>query len=248
MKELHNVKISGLTHLEAGQLVKRNIDDPITANILLTTDPIIAMYHNRMIADSTLMDLALIQIRKQQETDNLELLDMERDTSVRVLNLQLKVYKSSKDAAEKNAYRTLKIPFDAYKGIEKLNYEAENNAIDNFVNELAKPVYANSIALLNLSGLITRMDNDNQAFKDLFSTRSTTVASTVSYDAKAIRKTMIANYNAYATYVLSLTNATKDQPINAYYSSIFNIVDNIRKYYSDLLARREGGGGAAPTA
>ena len=246
MKKLHNLKITSLTHLEAGQLIKSNLADVVTASLNTTTDPLIHNYLALLTADSVQMDLALIQVKAQQETHNLEVLDMSRDASVRVLRMQLNIYSHSNIPAEVTAYSVLKIPFNAYKTIEKLNYEAENNAIDNFVAELAKPVYATAITTLNLGGLITRMKNDNTAFKALFSTRSITVAATANYDAKAIRKTMITNYEAYAIYVTSLTNATANLATNAYYLSLFNIIDNIRNYYSDMLARRGSNSTDAP--
>ena len=238
MAQVHNLKLSNLFHIEAGQLIKRNIDDLVTANINLTTDHLVQNFVNKMIADSVQMDLALIQIKAHQETEALETLDIKRDTSVRVLRMQAKIYRSSNIPAEVDAYNVLKIAFNAYKDIEKMNYEAENNAIDNFVIELAKPVYTSAIATLNLSGLITRMTNDNAAFKTVFSTRSTTAAATTTYDAKAIRKTMMANYNAYILYIQSLTNANEGLPNHAYYLSIFNLIDNARRYFSDILARR----------
>jgi hypothetical protein len=246
MKKLHSLKISSLTHLEAGQLIKSNLTDVATAGINSATDPLIQNYLTLLTADSAQMDLALIQVKAQQETHNLEVLDMSRDASVRVLRMQLNIYSHSNIPAEVTAYTVLKIPFNAYKTIEKLNYEAENNAIDNFEAELAKPTYATAITTLNLGGLITRMKNDNTAFKSLFSTRSITLAATAHYDAKAIRKTMIANYEAYATYVNSLNNATANLATNAYYLSLYNIVDNIRKYYSDMLARRGSNSNDAP--
>ena len=45
---------------------------------------------------------------------------------------------------------------------------------------------------------------------------------------------MIENYTIYTTYVLSLSNAAN----TPYYNSLLDIINNIRKYYSDLLARR----------
>jgi hypothetical protein len=245
VKKLHKLRLTALHNLEAGQLVKSNITNLATAGINLSTDPIVQNYVTQMTADSTQMDLVLLQVRAQHETQELETLDIKRDTSVRVLRMQLNIYKNSDNPAEVTAYNVLKLPFNTYKDIEKLNYEAENNAIDNFITELAKPQYAAAIATLNLSGLITRMGNDNNSFKTLFSTRSITAAGTTNYDSKAIRKNMITNYEAFATYILSLTNATAGMPNNSYYNSIFDIIDTIRKYYSDLLARR-GGGGTVP--
>jgi hypothetical protein len=43
-----------------------------------------------------------------------------------------------------------------------------------------------------------------------------------------------------------LTNATANLATNAYYLSLFNIIDNIRKYYSDMLAKRAGNNGDTP--
>ncbi len=240
MFKLNKFRLASLHNLEAGQLIKRNVDDLATAIINLNTDPLIKSYVDKMNADAAQMDLALVKITAQQETKDLELLDIKRDRSVGVTRLQLRIYKNSDDAAEVAAYKTLAIPFKAYGKIEKLNFEEESNAIDNFVQELAKPVYASAIATLNLSGFITRMSNDNNAFKALFSTRSTNVAATVMYDAKTIRKNMINNYIAYCNYVTSLTNATSGLANYQYYLDIFNITNNIRKYYSDALARRTG--------
>jgi hypothetical protein len=240
METLHNLKATALFNLEAGQFVKSNITDLGTAGINLSTDPIIENYVSQMTTDSNSMDLALIQIRKQQETDALEVLDQNRDSSFVRLNMQLRVFQKSRIIAEVAAYNTLAIPFNTYKDIDDLNYEAESNAIDNFLVELEKPMYASAIATLNLGNLISLLYEDNKAFKILFSARSTNVAGTTVYDAKVIRKQMFATYNAYATYVLALTNATQGQPNHAYYKSIFDIVNNIRKYYSDALARREG--------
>ena len=248
MKKLQKLRLASLHNLEIGQLVKSNLTDLLTAGINTTTDPFIANYITQLTADSTQMDLVLLQVRAKQESHDLEVLDIKRDTSVRVLRMQLNIFRSSNIPAEVAAYDVLKLPFNTYKGIEKLNYEAENNAIDNFIIELGKPVYAGAIATLNLGGLITRMDVDNTAFKTLFSTRSVNTANTPNLDSKAIKSQMIATYEAYIAYVVSLTNATNNLPANAYYTSIFDIINNIRKYYSDLLARRGNGASPAPTA
>ena len=237
---LNKFRLASLHHLEVGQLIKRNIDDLVTANINLNTDPLIQNYISKMIADSSQMDLALVKIAAQQETEDLEILDLKRDRSLRATRMQLRVFKNSDDAAEAIAYKTLAIPFKAYGKIEKLNFEEETNAIDNFVQELAKPIYSSAIATLNLGVFIARISNDNNAFKTLFSTRSINVANTVLYDTKTIRKNLIADYTAYANYVTSLANATIGLSNNQYYLAIFNIINNIRKYYSDVLARRTG--------
>src|SRR5688572_15348179 len=95
MKTLHDLRIAGLMHVEAGQLIKRNLTDLATAGIVTDTDIHIKNYVTQMQADSNLFDKALLQIQKSEETAVLMELDNKRDTSVSVLNRQLKVFELS---------------------------------------------------------------------------------------------------------------------------------------------------------
>lgn len=236
MKELHNLRLTGLTHLEAGQFVKRNLADLTAANVNTATDVHIKNYITQMQTDSALFDKALLQLQKNEETDELAALDHERDMSYMFMYRQFKVYELSKVPAELAAYKSLKIVFSKYKKVTIMNYEAETNAISNLLQDLAIPKYAAHVLTLKLTPHISRLKTDNDNFNARFTTRSTGTAATVVYDAKAIRKTMIANYSNYANYVLLLA-----QSVNTpYYNGILAIVNNDRKYYSDLLAIRAG--------
>lgn len=236
MKFLHELRPSSLTHVEAGQLIKSNLTDLVTASIGTTADIHINNYVTQMEDDSELFDKALLQTQKNEETDVLLELDRTRDGSISIFSRQLKVYELSNVPAETAAYRSLKIVFAKYKDMAAMNYAAETNAIANLLQDLSESQNADHVETLNLTNYVERLRTDNDQFNAKFSNRSTEIAATVTYNAKAIRKTMIQNYSNYANYVLSMAIAA-DTP---FYNSILNIINYNRKYYSDLLARRQG--------
>jgi hypothetical protein len=123
-----------------------------------------------------------------------------------------------------------------YRNLPTLNYEAETNAIVNLVQDLNSTKYIAHASTLNLGNYVVRLKVANGNFNTHFSQRNTEVAATIVYDAKAVRRTMIQNYTAYANYIVSLANAAN----TPYYNGILDIINTNRKYYSDLLSKRHG--------
>jgi hypothetical protein len=240
---LHKLSIARLTHLEAGQLIKSSIKDLETAGIIITTDTHINDYVHQMSTDSELYDKGLLQIKKNQETEEIANLDHNRDLSLAAFKRQLNVYELSTNAAIVAAYNAVTIVVKNYKNLAALNYEAESNGIDNLIADLKSPGYAPHVATLNLAEFIDRIKVSNDDFKLKFSQRGTDISSTEHYNMKVIRKAAIENYNNYTQYVLSLAKLSTG---GDYYKNILNIINQTRKYYSDLLAKRNGGNNNPP--
>lgn len=241
--ELHKLSVARLTHLEAGQLIKSSIKDLETAGINPATDSHINSYVNQMITDSALLDKGLLQIKKNQETEEIARLDGLRDLSLSAFNRQLKVYELSINPAFVAAYKAITIVVRNYKNLATLNYEAESNGIDNLIADLNSPAYAPHITTLNMGAFLGSIAAANDDFKVLFSKRTTDISFTEVFDMKEIRKTAFANYTNYTQYVLSLARVNTGDD---YYNNILNIINQTRKYYSDLLAKREGGNKPVP--
>ena len=240
---LHKLNNARLTHLEAGQLIKSSVKDLETAAINPATDSHINSYVNQMITDSALFDKGLLQIKKNQETDEIARLDRLRDLSLSAFNRQLKVYELSINPAFVAAYKAITIVVKNYKNLATLNYEAESNGIDNLIADFNSPAYAPHIATLNMGAFLGSIAAANDDFKVLFSKRTTDISFTEVFNIKEIRKTAFANYTNYTQYVLSLARVNTG---DAYYNNILNIINQTRKYYSDLLAKREGGNTPPP--
>ncbi len=234
---LHKLSIARLTHLEAGQLIKSSIKDLETAGINTTTDTHIDKYVQQMSTDSVLYDKALLQIKKNQETEEIANLDHIRDLSLSAFNRQLKVYELSKNPAIVEAYKAVTIVVKNYKNLASLNYEAESNGIDNLIADFNSPAYAPHLATLNMAEFITEIKTANDDFKLKFSKRTTDISFTEVYNMKLIRKATFENYNNYTQYVLSLARVNTGDD---YYKNILNIINQTRKYYSDMLAKRNG--------
>jgi hypothetical protein len=104
------------------------------------------------------------------------------------------------------------------------------------ITELNKPVYSEKIAILHMQKYVNNMAEANEAFKNLFSQRLQGVASTEVFDIKSIRAEMLTVYNDFCEYVLAMAKAT-ELPL---FVNSLNLINTARKYYADLMARRQG--------
>jgi hypothetical protein len=240
---LNTLDLTNLTHVEAGQLVKTTLKDLKTRGIITKTDVHVNNYVNQLIAKTVIYDKGLLQIVKNEETEKLANLDHSRDLDIAIFRRQFKVFSLSKKPLEQTAYKSMKILLDNYKKIERLNYEAESNTIDNLVQDLESAKFAPHVATLKLGEYLANIKTSNNLFKDSFSKRNSDVAIKEVFNMSVIRKDMITNYKNFTLYVLSLAKVEVSPAV--YYTDILNVINTSRKYYSDMLARRNGGDSSA---
>lgn len=231
---LEPLKTSALTNMEAGQLMNRHLSDLSTIDASLLTDAPYNSYVEKIGNRLEPYVNALAQVQKSEETEKIELADTARDKAATAFNMAIKLHSKSDDTAEVEASRGLGILFGTFKNLAKLNYEAETLAIDKLITELNSPAYIKKVNYLHMNKYVTRLTDTNNAFKNLFSGRMVTTASTESFDVKALRKDLQETYNDFTAYVLSMAKATENQ----LFISALNLLNTARKYYSDMLARR----------
>jgi len=234
--KLEPLRLSALTHMEAGQLLKRHLSDLATLNPELLTDAPFNAYLQALNTHSVLCEKGLAQIRKNEETQKIEMADANRDKATVAFGRALKLYAVSDVADEVEASRVLSILFDNTKNLPALSYEAETIAIDKLVGELEKDSYAPEIKLLQLDRYVLRMKTTNDQFKTLFGGRITTTAVTETFDMKTIRTDALKKYTDFANYVLAMAKAL-ETPL---FLQSLSLLNTARKYYADLLARRNG--------
>ena len=231
---LEPLKTSALTNMEAGQLMNRHLSDLSTIDPNLLTDVPYNNYMTNITGKMETYKKALAQVQKSEETEKIGLADDARDKAVGAFNMAIKLHAASDDPAEVEASRGLGILFGTYKNLAKLNYEAESLAIDKLTTDLNSPAYIEKVNYLHMNKYVSRLSDTNTTFKNLFSGRMVTDASTESFDMKAIRKDLQETYNDFTAYVLSMAKATESQ----LFATALNLLNTARKYYSDLLARR----------
>jgi hypothetical protein len=149
-KFLELLRFSALTHVEAGQLMRRHLSDLANLDPSFLTDELFNSMLEELRNDDVLFVKALAQVRKNDETVNVELADKVRDKSLNAFDAGLKFYALSDDEAEVDASRVLRNVFDSYKNLIRLSYEAETLNIDKLIGELNGANYSPKVNLLQM--------------------------------------------------------------------------------------------------
>jgi len=94
---------------------------------------------------------------------------------------------------------------------------------------------------------VDRLENSNNNFKEAFSARIQESSAIVKAEARMARTELLELYVKFATYVEIMVNVSSTEE----FELVFTLVNTVRKYFADMLARREGiaaEGEAAPVA
>ena len=243
-KKLEPLRITALTHFEVGQLLNRHLAEigklapslkAPSVGAQFTDGPLNA-YLGRLTSAQSVFKLALVQVQKNDETEKIELADTARDKAVTAFNRAIKTSLLSENTKEVDAAKSLNTLLKSFKKLQLLNFEAESIAIDQMVVELQKESYLPKVELLNLGQFVMRMKAANSSFKMLYEGRTEGEVLKESYNAKSLRLALIKEYKYFADYVVSMARAHDTDEFN----SILLWLNNTRKEYSDLLARRAG--------
>lgn len=231
---LEPLTTSTLTNLEAGQLIRRHLTDWGTIDATLKTNAPLNKYFQSLTSKVEVYEKAILQVRKNEETERVVNADAARDKAITAFGFALKLYAVSDVDEELEASRSLGILFRSYKNLTKLNYEAETLALDKLTGELNSATYKSKVDSLNIGRYVTRMIDTNTAFKSLFSGRMVETATTETYNLKTVRLEMQTTYSEMCDYVLAMAKAL-NTPL---FTSTLNLINTARKYYADLVARR----------
>jgi hypothetical protein len=237
MKSLESISLTRLTNLEFGQHSKsiyRDIKELGNGNDFIK-DEVYKKYLKQFNEDSIAYDKAIIQIAKSSETEKIVYADYIRDRSYAALSRYLSVFEVSNIAEEVQVFKNLKIVLNNYKGIQKWNLEEETNGIDNLVKELNNSKYIESVSLIKLAPFIARLADDNEAFKKIFASRTHEVASKEIFDVRVLRNNLKNSYTTMVNYVETMALAHDAEE----YNQSLRVINAIRKYYADLLAKRK---------
>lgn len=235
MKEIHKLNSGLLTVLEFGQHIKSTLQNIVLLGVGFITDTVLNNYLAQLTAKMVDYDKAMLQIKKSDETAKIVAADKLRDNAISATTRQLSVFEYAEDPAELLAYESLKTVFKTYNGIQSWNFEEETNGIDNLLTDLSNTKYAPHITLLGMGGLVSRITARNTEFKTIFAGRTQEVSVKVVYDTKAMRADIKTVNDDMNNYVLSMAKAQNTDQ----YNKSLDIINTVRKYYSDMLARRK---------
>lgn len=225
-----------LHHAEFGQFIDRLFNDMEQGSLDLDTDANFKMLFDQLKEKSPFYSKALEQVRENENTQKIAELDRMRNDDFTALRDSIKPYRKIREEKQKQAYDLLKIVFDDCKKLTGLNYEAKTKKLSTLLSQLKGVEYQSQISVLNILGFVQRLEKSNTEFDKLFAQRSAQYMAKETYDTKTLRREMTEIYRKWCLYTEMLADISQD----GFYKKALEIINNSRKYFADLLAKREG--------
>jgi hypothetical protein len=239
MKKLERVSITRLSHLEFGQHVK-SIRDNITSGgelKKLVQDTVLLQYLDELNSKTAIYDQAMMQIAKSDETVKLAQADGLRDKALVSIQRYLNVFEHTSNQEQALAYASLKTLFRKYKGLKKWNYEEESNGLDSLIADLQGDKYGALATLIGMTDYVSKLQQSNDAFKTLFRGRTQEQSGKEIFNVKELKNDLKITYEKMVNYVLAMATALDNEEFN----KSLSLINTVRKYYSDMLAKRGDG-------
>lgn len=233
-KKLIPIHLPSLHHAEVGQFITRFFEDFAKSGLQPETDENFHQLFQTLNSKLPTYDKALAQIRQSEETKKLALLDKTRDADIQALRDSIKPYRNSKSEEKKQAYTAIKIVLDEYKNITQESYEEETKKINTLLSILKEEAYQKHISVLKIEDFITEVEESNKAFNDAFALRSVQTLQKETYNTKALRKEITDLYRKLVNYTLTMADIKQGE----FFPKALEVINNSRKYYADIIARR----------
>ncbi len=157
---------------------------------------------------------------------------------MQALKDSIKPYRNAKTEAKQKAYHAIKLVLDGYKDVIKDTYEEETNRVKTLISTLKSAQYQAQVETLKIGEFLGELETSNTAFNELFSHRSLKDLQKEVYSVKGLRKELTDIYQKLSAYI----NANAQVKSDEFFVKTLEVLNNSRKYYADVLARRKAGG------
>lgn len=231
---LQKLEVSRLQNVEFGQLLTRLFDDIAKSEIDLSGDEAIKRVLNGLKEKLITYDKALEQTYYNEESKNLAKLDKVRDDDMKALRASIKPYRTAKTEAQKNAYHNLSMLFSTYKDVETQAYETQTKRLNTLLSLLKSEKYVNDVSVLKILPFVEELEKSSSEFDTVFSKRSHMNLEKPTYNIKSMKKEMTEDYRKVCNYVFASAEMKQEE----FYIKMLDVVNNSRKYFSDVLSRR----------
>ena len=240
-KKLVKLNLRLLKNAEAGELVKRLLFDLATLPPSVEPDVSYQKFLTILNERHLRYESCLHSVLANEATKKIVVNDFNRGQSMRVFRKMSGALTLSINAAESENARVLCLLLKEYKGIESTPYEAESQSMDKLIIDLENSFYAPIVAALKLTPYVAQIKTSNDDFKQLFGSRITIEALKEVKKASELRLQMLAVYTQLVQYLLAMANVSD----MGYYDQLLSLTNGGRKYFADMLARRNGSKEAA---
>ncbi len=163
--------------------------------------------------------------------------DKLRDRAIAIFMQALRLAHEADDEAEVDAAESLLNMLKPFGNVQRKNFEAESAAIDAILVNLSEAKYKAHITKLGLAKYVAKIQQTNDDFKALFTTRVADKLKETPLDLKAVRKELIIIYNDTVEYILAMAKSKKHPNVELF-KQLLTVVNAGRKYFNDNYIRR----------
>lgn len=236
MKKLESLSVTRLTNLEFGQHIK-SIQDNISGNRkakITVQDPILQQYLEELNKRITAYDKAMMQITKSDETAKIVQAEGIRTKALISMQRYLSVYEFTPNAEQLLQFKSLQTLFNKFRGLQSWNYEEQTNGISALLADLKGEKYSKSVASLTMGDYVTVLQETHEIFKTIFAARFQERSEKEIFNVKELKTALKNTYEKLVQYVLVMAIAIDNDEFN----KALSIINTVRKYYADMLAKR----------
>lgn len=226
-----------LNNAEHYQFIGSHLTHLGALGITKLTDP----KFNEIISECTthyqVMERLLGRIRENTKSKQLAHLDHERDVSYGAFAAALKYKSYSLVVEEQQAVTEIYALLKPHGNVSRQHFDVESGTIDTIIAQLEGPKYSPMVALLGLTPSVVRLKADNNAFKVLFTARTSDAIAKDTTDMREVRNHLFVAYTNLCDYAAVMAR----MEVSPVFDEVVTIINTIRAQYSTIVAHKQSG-------
>lgn len=231
--------VAKLTINNAFSLFKTSIE--LARAIEPQLSPILVAALNQLTIDNEKFGKEINKIQKSGLTDDLKLLDKERDDLYGEIKRVINSYLKSSDANKKAAAKSLQLFLTPYWDAAALPFNTETDILVEILTKYKAAIDLQMAAQpLDIVRLFTALEEKNSAYYALYQSRLTERSGRGKTSGSSLKPAAVASYIQFCTALEQAVNLTP----NPETITLFNKLDDLRKTYHLL----DGGKDTVPAA
>lgn len=181
------------------------------------------------------------QSKISKETQELELLDKQRDELVVYLLTSFKNERKSPLTPRKEAAEQLYILTKPYVGIQSMPYRQETQHIEGLLTDLEKPENKPSITTLGLTNAVEVLKTTNAKYKKLTADRTDSLSQLPTGNIKDCRKQTDEQYQEIVIRAFAQSVAIPTVETSAFITSMNQLIKETNTAYKQRIAQSKKG-------
>ena len=179
------------------------------------------------------------EARAAEESASLELLDKKRDNQLRFIFGIVDAYFYDDDAAKQNASVQLIRILKPYRGSQDQPVNMESQNIVGMVMDLRKTENVGFATALALTEKVTKLEETNNAYKDLRLHRTSSASVALQNKTKEARTVLGIDYSNMNDIVMAKSVLEPSDDITTFIVALNRLIDETQTNYRQLTAKRK---------